>query len=309
LTTGCKLKEVRRSMSMTVVLSGLTVGSIYALVALQFDLILAATGIFNFAQASYLVLGAFFVYQFVNKDGWPVLVFIPVTAVVLAILCVAQELITIRPLMRAGAGGAHGSSHTALVTTLGAASVIAGLTAMKWGAQPIPVSFVGPNRSITVLGGVVAPDDLIVIGMAIVACVACRLWLKGTRVGLSALAAAEDRSAALLRGVNVNRLTLIMFAISGVIAGLTVIAIAPITYASYTLGNTLVLKAFVALALGGFGVQYGALLGGLLIGLIEAEASYRFSDDVASLLLLGILLAVLLIRPTGILGPRGVRAI
>jgi branched-chain amino acid transport system permease protein len=292
-------------MNMTVIWSGLVVGAVYAIVALQYDLIFTATGVFNFAQASYVVLGSFLVYQFVNLEHWPTWVFIIACAVVMAMACAIQEVISVRALQWTG----RASQHTELVTTLGAASIIAGIALVKWGAQPLSVEFPGPSQTLTVLGGRVQPVGLLVIVVAILACLLSRVFLRRTRVGLSALATAEDRDGAALLGVNVSRLALGAFAVAGAVAGATVIVIAPITYASYDLGNTLVLKAFVALALGGFGVQYGGLIGGLLIGLIETETTYYFEADVAALLLLGLLLAVLLVRPQGLLGARGWRAI
>jgi branched-chain amino acid transport system permease protein len=291
---------------ITTLWSGLTLGAVYAVVALQFDLVFGATGIFNFGQSGFIVLSSFFVYDLLGRHGWPVILVIPIITVATALLAVLQEQLTVRPLLRRRGGRAIESQ---LVTTLGAASVMEGIALLIWGSQPLAVPFFGSNRPLHALGGVVLPNELTMMATALVITGLAMFLLRHTTVGLMALATSENRSAAMLRGVNTRWVSMTSFAVAGAIAGVTAAILAPLTFASYDLGQSLVVSAFAALAIGGFGTPLGALLGGLIIGVLETFSDYLLDPNAGEIVVLGALLLALLLRPRGILGSRMARAI
>jgi branched-chain amino acid transport system permease protein len=290
---------------MTTFWSGLAVGSIYTLVALQFDLIYTATRIFNFAQTGFLVLSALTSYVFLVEWHIPWLLIVVILTLGIAALSVAQEYLTIRPLMKHGGADSHGW----LVTTLGAGSALQGIALLVWGPDPRTVPFPGGQDAFTILGGRVLPAELAVIVVAIVATFGMRIFLTRSRMGLATLATAADRDLAMLRGVNVTGVSVAAFAVGGGLVGATTAVIVPITFASVDMGQVMTMFAFAALAIGGFGTQTGTLLGGFIVGLVQAFCSLWIGPDAGPICILVLLLVVLCVRPAGLFAARGTRAI
>jgi branched-chain amino acid transport system permease protein len=207
------------------------------------------------------------------------------------------ELVAIRPLSR---GRRWIGTSTELITTVAVATALSGLAAVIWGTEPLAVPFPG-ETSISFLGGEVAPVSLALIGLAIVAGVAIHLWYRHTLTGLACLASAEDRVAAALRGIRVRRLSLGSFGAAGALAGIVGLLAAPVTYAFYSLGNTLALSGFVALALGGLGSQLGCLIGGFLTGVVGALSARYIGGNYQDIATFVLLLLALGIRPGGLI--------
>jgi branched-chain amino acid transport system permease protein len=221
---------------------------------------------------------------------WVVLI---LCTVIIAIIAVVEERLAIR-LVRKVEGQ--------LVTTVGWATILTGAVEVIWGPNDRVVpSFVSSN-AVTVLGGRVLPVGLVLIGTAILVASAIQLWLRRTMLGLACLATSEDGEAAVLRGVNVRRLSVMAFAASGALAGLVAIAVGPQTLAYDTLGSALALKGFVAMAVGGFGSIQGSLLGGLATGIVEAMAARYLGGNFPDLAVFALLTVVLLTKPTGVFG-------
>ena len=287
---------------MTVVWSGLAVGAIYALIAIEYNVVFIGTGLFNFAQAQLAVTGTFFAYFFASTAHLPSGAVIALSAIGCAALGMIEEVAAVRSLQGRG-------FHGELVTTLGAAVVMEGAALLLWGSQVFPVGFPGPQNPLTLLGGRVLPVQLVTVGVAVVVVVLLRLLTKNTRIGLACLATAENRSAAMLRGVNVRVLSTLVFGFAGALAGASGVIVGAQTYAVYDGGNALALMGFLALAIGGFGSQFGALVGGLGAGLIQAEGLRYIGNDYTSIVLFGMLLTVLLLRPQGLFGRVTLRAV
>lgn len=287
---------------MTVIWSGLALGAIYTIIALQYNIVFVASGVFNFAQAQIAVTGTFFVYFLATTAHIPVVGVVILSALGCAVLAVIEEFFAVRPLQGRG-------SHGELVTTLGAAVVLEGAALVLWGPNPEAVHFPGSSTPVTVLGGRVLPDQLALIVLSIVIALGLRAAMRRTMIGIAALATAENRSAAMLRGVNTRVLSVLFFACAGALAGATAIVVGPQTFAVYDGGNSLVLLAFLALAIGGFGSQIGALVGGLAAGLIQALSLRYLGTNYATLVLFGVLVGVLLLRPRGLFGATTVRTV
>lgn len=285
--------------------SGLAVGAVFVLAALQFDLIHTATGVFNLGQSGILVIGSLTASTLLvthHVAWWVVLL---VLAVGCALLGVLQEFVAVRPLRRSGGL----ESHTWVVTTLGAGILLQGIAFLIWGSDPRSVPFPFFGEAHTVLGGRVQPVQLAAIALALVAALALRTFLRRTRVGLSTVATAVDRDLAILRGINASRVSVVAFAVAGGFVGVSALVVAPITFASYDMGEAVLVLAFAALAIGGFGSQLGTVVGGFAIGLVQAFSAYLVGPEIGPVLVLALLLVVLMIRPQGLFSASRLRSI
>jgi branched-chain amino acid transport system permease protein len=284
--------------------TGLVLGAVYALVATGFTIAMVPTGVFNFAQGAIVVGGTFFTYQFlvVSKvpAGWTLLL----TALIGALAGLLCELLTVRPLR-----WARGSVDNAMVTTVGASTAIIGLIGAKWGYVPLLVPFPGPNGFLHALGAVATPVQIITVAAAVLGALTLEGLFRFTRRGQACLAVAEDRDPAMLRGVNVSRLSIVAFTCAGAVGGLVGFIVGPTTYADSSLGASLALYGFVAAALGGQGSFIGGLLGGLVVGLVATFASTYIGANYGDLAVLVLLLVTLGLRPTGLGGAASARTV
>lgn len=287
---------------MTVIWAGLSVGAVYALVGLAYNLVLTTSGVFNFAQPQFVMLGTFLAYEGLVELDLPVALVLVAAMAIGAIVGFTEERLAVRPLKAAGGG------HAALVTTVGASVVLLGIALVIWGSNPHDVpSSLTDGGAITLLGGRIEKANIIVIGLAVVSAVVFHLAHRVTRLGLASRAAIIDPDAARLRGIDVGRVQTVGFVLAGMFAmGVGVVVASQVT-ANVGVGNTLVILGFVAVALGGFGSYVGALVGGLLTGLAQQLTLRYVGTEAPLLVLFGLLVAVLMIKPTGLLGDREVR--
>jgi len=290
---------------MTTLWSGLAVGAIYTLVALQFDLIYTATRIFNFGQTGFLVLSSLMSYVFLVQWGVPWLLTVIILTVGIAGLAVLQEVLTIRPLVKKyGADSEHW-----VVTTLGVGSAVQGLALLIWGPDPRTVPFPGGRDALTILHGRILPAELTLVLVAIATTIAMRYFLARSPLGLATLATAADRDLATLRGINVTAVGAGAFALGGALVGATTTLIVPVTFASIDMGQSVLLFAFATLAVGGFGTNVGVLLGGFIVGVLQAFCSLYIGPDAGPLCIMGLMLIVLWLRPSGLFAKQATRAI
>lgn len=288
--------------------SGLTLGSIYALVALGFLVTLVPTGVFNFAQGALILGGDYLTYYWFSSLGLsvgPAIVLDAVVGVMLGILC---EVVCIRPLR--GRSGRREVGSREIVTTVGMATGLVGVMGVLWGQAPLSVPFRGSNSVIHWPLGVVAlPVQVIVVVVAVVAAVGLEIWFRATRMGQACLAVSEDRTAAMLRGVNVNLLSVCAFGAAGAMAGLAAYVTGPITYATPAIANTLALGGFVALALGGERSFIGAMFAALIVGVVSSVAAWYLGANYSDPAVLILLLLALGLRPSGVGGRSAVRRV
>lgn len=288
---------------MTIAWSGLSVGAIYVLVAIGYNIPLSQTGIFNFAQGQFVVFGVFLSWYIMGSRGWPWWAAIIAGAVIGALIGAVEELVAIRPL-RERKGG-----HGALVTTVGAAVVIQGLLLATWAQTPKSIDFFAGNKPFSLLGGRLDPVDLWLIGLALVLAVGMHLVSHRTFWGLTGRAATDDADAARMRGVNVTMLRTGAFALAGALGCAIGPFVAPKTGVDVSIGLSITIFSFVALAVGGFGSYLGCLLGGLFVGLVQSYTSRYFGSAYPPVILFLVLLSILLLKPTGLFGQRGLRAV
>ncbi len=274
--------------------SGLTVGAVYALVALGFTLIYNASDVINFAQGDFVMIGGMGTV-FLAAAGLS----LPLAAFIAILAAVAVGLL----LHRLAIEPARGASPVALIMiTIGASIFIKGVAQIVFDKQfhSLP-AFAGSNP-IALGGATILPQSLWVIGGAIVLFVALYLFLERTLLGKAVLATAANRLAARLVGINVKVILALAFGVSAAIGAIAGVLVTPITLTRYDIGTLFALKGFAAAMVGGMGHPLGAVVGGVLIGLMEAfgagYVSSTYKDGVAFLAIL----LVLFFMPRGLFG-------
>jgi branched-chain amino acid transport system permease protein len=276
--------------------SGLTVGAVYALVALGFTLIYNASGVINFAQGEFVMLGGM-ATVFGAAAGFP----LPVAALLAVALAVAAGLLLDRFAIRPAR---HASPIVLIIITIGAAFVIRGLAQIFFDKEFHRLPGFSGDAPVRLGGAAILPQTFwILAGTAAILSV---LWWFMTRTmpGKALRATAVNRLAADLVGIDTRKVNALAFAVSAGIGAAAGILITPITLTNYDIGTMLALKGFVASVLGGMGNPIGAVAGGLLLGLIEAFGAGYISSNYKDAAAIIVLLLLLFVRPTGLFGSR-----
>jgi branched-chain amino acid transport system permease protein len=275
--------------------TGITVGSIYSLIALGYVTIYRTSRIVNMAQGAFVMLGAFFTYSFLSEIGltyWLSAILGIAVVVIVSLLC---YLLVLRPLVKI-------SLVSIILATMALSILFENLSLLRWGGYGKSVPAFTGDKALFLGKVAVFPQSLWVIGLMILVLIALYLLTNRTRVGKQMTATANDPEAASLSGVNTGRMIILAFAISAAIGALGGIAITPINSTSYLSGGIYALSGFVAAILGGWGSSSGAVVGGLALGVIQSVATgflpAGYQDAIAYL----ILILVLYFRPSGLLG-------
>lgn len=288
---------------MTTVWQGLVLGSLYSLVAVGYNIVLLSAGMVNFAYATFVMAGTYVAFAVTTELGLPWPLGILIGALLLALLSAIVERVALRSLI------AKHRHLTALIVTIGISQVLEGVVKVAFGDRPRAVPTVVSSDTISLLGGVVRPSDLLLIALVIVVIVVLHLTMTKTIVGLGALASAEDADAATARGINAKGLGMAAFALSGAVAGGLGLFVAGNTYADPNLGHSLAVLGIVAVVIGGAGNQIGGLIGGLVTGLIGALAGRYLGAEYAQVMVFLLLLAILLVKPSGFFGAPAQRTV
>lgn len=275
-------------------LSGVTVGAVYALVALGFTLIYNASDVVNFAQGEFVMLGGMITF-FAWQAGIP----LPLAAL-LAILAAAVVGVLLNKLAIEPARGAPVASL--IIITIGASIFLRGSAQLVFDKQLHRFPSFSGDDPLRIFGATMLPQGLWVIAGAVAIFLALWLFFARTLTGKAVLATANNRIAASLVGINPNHMMTLSFAVSAAIGALAGVLVTPITLTSYDLGVAMALKGFAAAMLGGMGVPGGALVGGLLLGLIEALTAGYVSSVYKDAVAFVLILAILFVRPQGLLG-------
>lgn len=283
---------------MTIVYAGLIQGALFAIVASGYNLMIVGGGVLNFAMGAYLMFGTFLAYQCLAVWHLPIAVTILFAVAAGAAIGALSDIVAVWPIttLTVGRSFAHGE----LVTTVGVSTILAGAAGLIWGYDPLGVPFPGTTEAMTILGGRIYPQQIVLLGVAIVIAVALHLWSRRTRLGLAALCASEDRIAATARGLNARKLEILSFAVAGAFAGGSAVLIAPSTFAVTSLGNSLALSGFVAIALGGLANQLGGLIAAFTIGIAGALAGRYLGGPYLDVTVFAVLIVVLLLKPSGL---------
>jgi branched-chain amino acid transport system permease protein len=275
--------------------SGLATGAIYALIAVGFTLLWQASQTINFAQGEFVMLPAFFVLAAMNLGAPFWLAALVAIALSILVLGLLFKLAIVDPMLKHGV--------LPLVISTIALSLFLKESAKNFyssQAQPFP-SFV-PSIDLHVFGAVVSLQSLAVLGVAIVTVAALHLLLNNTRLGRMMQATAQNPTLARILGVPVRRMVLYTFLINGALVAIASLLISPIYLAKFTNGETLGIAAFLAAIIGGFNQVRGAILGGVILGVLDNLSAAYVSSQYRAAFPLIILIVVILLRPQGLLG-------
>lgn len=279
---------------LQLLVAGIGTGSIYALIALGFNVVFKSTGAMNFAQGEWVVMGGMIsalLFATFNSTALACLV----ALVIVTIVGILSERIVIWPLRRP-------NPLLITMTSIGLAICTRSLVMMFLGKKP--VGYPGFSKiSTVVLGGVtIQVQTLWIVGLTIVFLAVMHLFFERSVLGKALRAAAADRDAAALVGVKVETMVMVSFAIAAFAGALAGAVITPLTLASYDQGVMFGFKGFSAAMLGGIGSLPGAVIGGLTLGLLEAFGSFYISSDFKDAIAFAVLLLILFVRPSGFIG-------
>jgi branched-chain amino acid transport system permease protein len=274
-------------------MSGITLGSVYALVGLGFTIIYAVTKIINFAQGEFVMLGGLVSFALIHRAGLPLVPALIIAIIIAAVVGAAMYLLAIRPSRKA-------SVVSLIIITIGAAIFIRGIAGQELTKDPVnPPPFSG-EQSISFLGAHIDPQAFWIIGTMVVVTIILHLFLTYTMVGKALKACAINPVASSLVGINPKTMALLAFVLAAALGGIGGVVLAPWYPLSYQAGVMLGLKGFVAAAIGGFMSPVAAVFGGLLLGIVEnfvVAANWGpFTSDYKDAIALVVLLVVLLFR-------------
>ena len=281
---------------ITYLINGISLGSIYAIIALGYTMVYGIAKMLNFAHGDVIMIGCYVVFTCMSGMGLNPFVSVALAVIVCTVLGMVIEKVAYKPLRKA-------TPLAVLITAIGVSYLLQNIALLVFGADTKSFTSVVPIPNISI-------GDITVTGVTLVAVAACiiimavlMLFIKKTKAGQAMLAVSEDKDAAQLMGLNVNGTISLTFAIgSGLaaIAGVLLCSAYP-TLTPYT-GSMPGIKAFTAAVFGGIGSIPGAFIGGILLGIIEILSKAYISSQLADAIVFAVLIIVLLVKPTGILG-------
>lgn len=285
---------------LSYLINGISLGSIYAIIALGYTMVYGIARMLNFAHGDIIMVGGFAIFTLVSTMGMPSIVGVLAAVVVCTVLGVTIERIAYKPLRGA-------SSLAVLITAIGVSYLLQNIALLIFGSNARQFTSVVTLPNLKLADGALTISSVTIV--TIVSCIVIMIGLTSfinkTKVGQAMLAVSEDNGAATLMGIDVNRTIAITFAIGSALAAIAG-ALLCSTYPSLTpyTGSMPGIKAFVAAVFGGIGSIPGALIGGILLGVIENLSKAYISSQLSDAIVFSVLIIVLLVRPTGILGKK-----
>ena len=281
-------------------INGISLGSVYAIIALGYTMVYGIAKMLNFAHGDIIMVGGFTVFTIVTTMGGSPVVGILASVVVCTVLGVTIERVAYRPLRDA-------SPLAVLITAIGVSYLLQNVALLIFGSNARQFTSVITVPALKLAGGKLSISSVTIVTIlsCIVIMAALMAFINKTKMGQAMLAVSEDRGAATLMGINVNRTISVTFAIGSAlaaVAGVLLCSAYP-SLSPYT-GSMPGIKAFVAAVFGGIGSIPGAFIGGILLGIIENLAKAYISSQLSDAIVFSVLIIVLLVRPTGILGKK-----
>lgn len=279
-------------------INGLSLGSVYALMALGYTMVYGIAKMLNFAHGDIIMVGAYTVSVVCSVLGMPPMAAVIASIVVCTVLGVTIEKIAYKPLRSA-------SPLAVLITAIGVSYLLQSVALLIFGSNAKKVQSVVSINSIRIGNIDLSGVALLIIGVTILIMICLSLFINCTKVGKAMLAVSEDKGAAELMGINVNATISLTFAIGSALAAVAgVLFVSSYGYVDPYTGALPGIKAFVAAVLGGIGSIPGAMLGGVILGIIESLSKAYISTELADAIVFGVLIVVLLVKPTGMLGKK-----
>jgi len=275
------------------ILSGLSNGAIYALIGFGFAIIHNATGIINFAQGEFVMLGSMLTIFFLVFLHLPLLPSILLAIAISTLVGMAFERLAIRPLKNA-------KPLSLIIITIGASIFIRGAAMLIWGKDTHALPSFSGDDPLFIAGATLLPQHLWIFGISVLIIIINRIFFNYTITGKAMRACAYNAYVASLVGIDVKIMVLLSFVISSAIGSMAGIIIAPLTMTSYDVGIMLGLKGFCAVIIGGMSSGLGTVLGGLLLGLLESLGAGYLSASYKDAIAFIVLLLILFFRPEGL---------
>ena len=285
---------------LSYLVNGIGLGSVYAIIALGYSMVYGIAKMLNFAHGDVIMIGAYISFCATQYWGLPPVVSVLAAMAVCTVLGVVIEGLAYKPLRQA-------SSLAVLITAIGMSYLLQNIALLVWGANPKSFPSVVSVGSLSLFGGqmIISGETMITVAANLIIMIALTLFTGRTKMGKAMRVVSEDRGAAELMGINVNRTISLTFAIGSAlaaIAGGLLCSTYPVLMP--TTGSMPGIKAFTAAVFGGIGSIPGALLGGVLLGIIEILGKAYVSTELGDALVFGVLIIVLLVKPTGLLGKK-----
>ena len=283
---------------MQLIISGIAQGCIYGLIALGFVLIYKATETVSFAQGELMMVGAFIGLACMTFLGFPFWLAVPVSMIGMALLGFGTERLVIRPVLGEPA-------FSIVMLTVGIGYVARGLITMIPGigteTHVLPVPY--KDMALKLGGLVLAAEQMVIIGVTAMLCALLFGMFRYTRIGVAMQAASQNQIAAYYMGIPVKRLNAMVWALAAMVAAVAGLLLAPITFVHANMGFV-GLKAFPAAVVGGFGSLPGAIVGGLVVGIVESMAGFYLPEGFKDIAAYVVVLVMLMVRPNGLFGQR-----
>jgi len=282
---------------ITYLINGISLGSVYAIIALGYTMVYGIAKMLNFAHGDVIMVGGYVVLTVVMSMGMPPVLGVLAAILFCTVLGVTIERIAYKPLRNAG------SSLAVLITAIGVSYLLQNLALLIFGADTKSFTSVIPVAPLTVGELTISGETLVTIIACIIIMIALNLFVNKSKPGQAMKAVSEDKGAAQLMGINVNGTIALTFAIGSGLAAVASVLLCSAypTLSPYT-GSMPGIKAFVAAVFGGIGSIPGAMIGGILLGVIEILGKAYISSQMADAIVFGVLIIVLLVKPTGIFG-------
>lgn len=281
-------------------INGISLGSVYAMIALGYTMVYGIAKMLNFAHGDVIMIGSYVVFQTVSVMGLPPIAAVLISVAVCTVLGVTIEKIAYKPLRGA-------SPLAVLITAIGVSYFLQNTALLIFGAGAKSFTSLVPFNPLKLAGGdlVISGEAMVTIAACIIVMIVLSCFMKYTKTGKAMLAVSEDKQAAALMGVHVNRTIAVTFAIGSALAAVAGVLLCS-AYPSLTpyTGAMPGIKAFTAAVFGGIGSIPGALLGGVLLGIIENLSKAYISAQLSDAIVFGVLIVILFVRPTGILGKK-----
>ncbi len=277
------------------VISGATVGSTYGLAALGFTVIYNTTEIINFAQGEFVMLGGMLAVFALRWGGVPLPLAVPLAVLIVTAVGVLVNRLTIRPVQGR-------SPLTLIIITIGVSILLRGGAMLIFGKDTFSLPAFSHGGPIDLGGATLLPQSLWVFAITLLTVLGMKFFFDRTLTGKAMLACACDRKAASLMGIHVDSMVTLSFAFSALVGALGGVILAPITLTAYDVGILLGVKGFAACILGGLGNPFGAVVGGILLGILESLGAGLISSGYKDAVAFVIMLALLFWRPSGLFG-------
>lgn len=284
-------------------INGLRMGSIYALIALGYSMVYGIAKMINFAHGDIIMVGAYTLYVFVVLLKLPVIAAVLLTIGLCAVIGIVIERIAYKPLRKA-------PPLAVLITAIGVSFFLQNASLLIFGANPIKFKSIINVKTVRIGNVAIAGITIVTLTVTLVIMLFLTVFINKTKAGRAMRAVSEDKGAAQLMGINVNKTISMTFAIGSALA-----AVAGILFLSQyqslkpTMGALPGIKAFVAAVLGGIGSVPGAMLGGILLGIIESISKAYIASEISDAIVFGVLILMLLLKPSGLLGKKRIEKV